>query len=42
MTVWGRTPEEARNRLEIAEFICQVLWQQRLADGRSQACTDSM
>ena len=34
MTVWGRTPEEARNRLEIAEFICQVLWQQRLAKGR--------
>lgn len=32
MTVWGRTPEEARNRLEIAEFICQVLWQQRLAE----------
>lgn len=31
MTVWGKTPHEARNRLEIAEFVCQVLWQQRLA-----------
>ena len=30
MTVWGRTPAETRSRLEVAEFICQVLWQQRL------------
>ena len=29
MTVWGRTHAEARNRLEIAEFISQVLWQRR-------------
>lgn len=31
MTVWGKSPNEARNRLEIAEFVCQVLAQQRLA-----------
>ena len=31
MTVWGRTPMEAKNRLEIGEFLCQALWQQRLA-----------
>ena len=29
MTVWGATLEEAKNRLEVAEFICQVLWEQR-------------
>ena len=31
VTVWGSTPREARDRLEIAEFLCQALWQQRLA-----------
>jgi methylthioribulose-1-phosphate dehydratase len=29
MTVWGATVEEARNRLEVAEFLCQVLWERR-------------
>ena len=31
LTVWGETLEQARNRLEAAEFICEVLWQERLA-----------
>ena len=31
LTVWGSTPREARNRLEVAEFLCQALWQQRPA-----------
>ncbi len=31
LTVWGDTPQQAKDRLEIAEFIFQVLWQQRLA-----------
>ena len=29
VTVWGKTPSEAQNRLEIAEFLFQVLWNQR-------------
>jgi methylthioribulose-1-phosphate dehydratase len=27
MTAWGRTPQEAQDRLEIAEFVFQVLWE---------------
>ena len=29
LTVWGGTIEQARNRLEAAEFICEVLWGER-------------
>lgn len=29
MTVWGASLAEAKNRLEVAEFICKVLWEQR-------------
>ena len=29
LTVWGATIEQARNRLEAAEFICEVLWSER-------------
>lgn len=29
ITVWGKDINETRNRVEIAEFICQVLWEQR-------------
>lgn len=28
ITVWGKSPEETRNRVEIAEFIFQTLWEQ--------------
>jgi methylthioribulose-1-phosphate dehydratase len=31
ITVWGKTPEETRNRIEIAEFIFQTLWEQAKA-----------
>lgn len=34
LTVWGATIEQARNRLEGAEFICEVLWSER--GGRSE------
>ncbi len=30
-TAWGRDLEQAKNHLEIAEFIFQVLWQRHLA-----------
>ncbi len=29
LTVWGATIEQTRNRLEAAEFICEVLWSER-------------
>ena len=34
MTVWGKDIEETRNHVEIAEFICQVLWEQRRSAAR--------
>ena len=34
LTVWGATIEQARNRLEAAEFICEVLWSERAGAAR--------
>ena len=34
LTVWGESIEQTRNRLEAAEFICDILWGERT--GRSQ------
>ena len=34
LTVWGESIEQTRNRLEAAEFICEILWGERT--GRSQ------
>ncbi len=31
VTVWGKDQEQARNHLEIAEFVFQVVWEQRQA-----------
>jgi methylthioribose-1-phosphate isomerase len=31
LTGWGRTPEQARNHLEILEYVCQYLYLKRLA-----------
>ncbi len=36
ITVWGRSPEETRNRVEIAEFIFQTLWEQMRAGLRKK------
>jgi len=33
LTVWGATIEQTRNRLEAAEFICEVLWSERGGPG---------
>ncbi|OGR89476.1 MAG: methylthioribulose-1-phosphate dehydratase [Elusimicrobia bacterium RIFCSPLOWO2_01_FULL_59_12] len=30
LTGWGRTPEQARNHLEIIEFVCEYLYLKRL------------
>ena len=30
LTGWGRTPEEARNHLEIFEYVCKYLYLKRL------------
>ena len=34
LTVWGATIEQTRNRLEAAEFICEVLWSERARSPR--------
>ena len=34
LTVWGATIEQTRNRLEAAEFICEVLWSERTGAAR--------
>lgn len=34
LTVWGATIEQTRNRLEAAEFICEVLWSERTRSPR--------
>ena len=34
LTVWGESIEQTRNRLEAAEFVCEILWGERT--GRSQ------
>ena len=34
LTVWGATIEQARNCLEAAEFICEVLWSERAGAAR--------
>ena len=31
LTAWGKDLEQAKNHVEIGEFVFQVLWQQRLA-----------
>jgi len=31
LTGWGRTPEQAKNHLEILEFVCEYLYLRRLA-----------
>jgi methylthioribulose-1-phosphate dehydratase len=31
MTVWGRTPEEARNHVEAMEYICEYFWRANAA-----------
>jgi len=36
ITVWGKTPEETRNRIEIAEFIFHTLWEQAKAKLRAK------
>jgi methylthioribose-1-phosphate isomerase len=28
LTAWGHTIEQARDHLEAAEFVCQVLWEE--------------
>ena len=30
LTAWGRTPDEARNHLEVVEYICKFLYYKRL------------
>ncbi len=34
VTVWGKDMEQAKNHLEIAEFIFQLMWQKSLASKR--------
>jgi len=31
LTAWGKTPEEARNHLEIVEYVCQLIYFKNLA-----------
>jgi methylthioribose-1-phosphate isomerase len=34
LTGWGTTPDQARNHLEIMEYVCQYLYLRRVADRR--------
>ena len=34
LTGWGTTPDQARNHLEIMEYVCQYLYLKRLAGNR--------
>jgi ribulose-5-phosphate 4-epimerase/fuculose-1-phosphate aldolase len=31
VTAWGRTPEQAKNHLEILEYVCELLYMKRQA-----------